>query len=78
MECKGCGSQNVQNFNGELAIHFPGLAGLTKPIVWVFPRLEVCVACGSTKLTVPEKELNVLRQGLASPDTRAPKNATHN
>lgn len=67
MECKGCASHNVKSFNGELAIHFPGHEGLTKPIVWVFPRLEVCLVCGSTSFTVPEEQLSLLLRGLASP-----------
>ena len=64
MECKGCASDDIRIFNGELAVHFPGRDGLTKPIVWVFPRLEVCLVCGSTNLTIPEEQLNLLRGGL--------------
>ena len=43
-----------------MAIHFTGLAGLNKPIVWVFPKLLVCLNCGFTEFTVPERELQVL------------------
>jgi hypothetical protein len=50
-------------FNGETAIHFPGLEGLDKRIVWVFPKLVVCMHCGFTEFTVPERELQVLEQG---------------
>ena len=71
MECKGCASRNIKVFNGELAIHFPGLDGLTKPIVWVFPTLEVCLVCGSTNFIIPEEPLNLLQQGLGSSDARA-------
>ena len=60
MSCKQCTSQNQQSFNGELAIHFRGLDGLAKPIVWTFPELLVCMDCGFTDFTVPERELNVL------------------
>ena len=66
MDCKGCASPNVRRLNGELAIHFPGLDGLTKPVVWVFPRLDVCLVCGVTNLNVPEEQLSVLRNGLGS------------
>ena len=69
MECKGCASHNIKSFNGELAIHFPGRGGLTKPIVWVFPRLDVCLVCGSTNFTIPEEQLNLLRGGLG-PDAQ--------
>ena len=63
MSCKHCTSDYQQNFNGELAIHFPGLDGLDKPIVWVFPKLLVCLRCGFTEFTVPERELDVLMTG---------------
>lgn len=67
MECKGCASHNIKSFNGELAIPFPGRSGLTKPLVWVFPRLEVCLVCGSTTFTIPEEELILLQQGTDPP-----------
>lgn len=62
-KCERCSSQMRQHFSGELAIHFAGLRGLDKPIVWVFPRLLVCLRCGLTEFTVPERELRVLRDG---------------
>jgi hypothetical protein len=64
MACKRCASGNRSAFNGEIAIHFPGLKGLDKPIVWVFPRLAVCLECGFTEFTVPERELSVLARGI--------------
>lgn len=70
MECKGCASHNIKNFNGELAIHFSGLDGLTKPIVWVFPSLDVCLVCGSSSFNIPEEQLNLLRGG-GPPHTEA-------
>jgi hypothetical protein len=63
MGCKACTSDNQSSFNCEIAIHFPGLKGLEKPIVWVFPKLAVCLRCGSTEFIVPERELRVLVQG---------------
>jgi hypothetical protein len=60
MACKSCDSDNLSNFNGELAIHFPGLKDLDKPIVWVFPTLLVCLNCGSAEFAVPEAELSLL------------------
>ena len=63
MTCKACHSDKQRVFNGETAIHFPGLDGLDKPIVWVFPKLVVCLHCGFTEFTVPERELQVLEQG---------------
>ena len=63
MTCKGCHSDRQRVFNGELAIHFRGLEGLDKAMVWVFPKLVVCLHCGLTEFTVPERELQVLVQG---------------
>jgi hypothetical protein len=63
MTCKGCHSEKQSVFNGEIAIHFPGLQGLNKPIVWVFPKLVVCLYCGFTEFAVPDRELQVLTQG---------------
>jgi hypothetical protein len=63
MVCKACNSNKQSVFNGETAFHFPGLAGLGKPIVWVFPKLVVCLHCGFTEFTVPERELQVLQTG---------------
>lgn len=64
MSCKSCHSEKQSEFNGELAIHFPGLEGLDKPIVWVFPKLLVCLNCGFTELSIPETELGVLRHEM--------------
>ena len=60
MTCDCCGSKNLEKFTAETAIHFPGLAGLNKPIVWVFPQLFVCSDCGTAWFTVPTEQLRVL------------------
>jgi hypothetical protein len=63
MVCKQCRSGHQSYFTSEVAVHFPGLKGLDKPVVWVFPKLAVCLDCGFTEFTVPEKELRLLVQG---------------
>jgi hypothetical protein len=60
MSCKSCKSENQRNLNGEIAIHFPGLKRLEKPIVWVFPKVLVCLDCGFTEFAIPETELRQL------------------
>jgi len=65
MSCKLCQSQNQREFNGEIAIHSPGLKGLDKPIVWVFPKLAVCLDCGFVEFAVPENERRLLKEGIA-------------
>jgi hypothetical protein len=61
MSCKSCKSGPTRDFNGEIAIHFPGLTGLDKPIVWVFPKLQVCFECGVAKFAIPESQLRCLK-----------------
>jgi len=63
MLCKSCRSENQRTLNGEIAIHVPGLDGLRKPIVWVFPKLLVCLNCGFTEFAIPEAELRQLAEG---------------
>jgi hypothetical protein len=63
LACKSCGSDNLRKFTAETAIHFPGLKGLGKPIVWVFPELLVCLNCGNAEFAVPETELRILAKG---------------
>ena len=62
--CRSCQSANQSTFNGEIAIHFPGLEGLDKPIVWVFPKLLVCLNCGFTEFAIPEAELRRLVESM--------------
>jgi len=66
MSCKSCLSEHQSNLSGEIAVHFPGFKGLDKPIVWVFPKLLVCLNCGFTEFAIPETELLVLRAGTDS------------
>ena len=65
MACKKCSSENQSTFNGEIGIHFPGLKGVDKPIVWVFPKLLVCMNCGFTEFAIPETERRQLVEGAA-------------
>jgi hypothetical protein len=60
MSCKSCQSENQRTLNGEIALHFPGLAGLDKSIVWIFPKVLVCLNCGFTEFGIPEAELRRL------------------
>jgi hypothetical protein len=43
MSCRSCASEKQKEFGSEISIHFPGLEGLDKATVLVFPRLVVCV-----------------------------------
>ena len=61
--CKSCESLNLNHFSGELALHFRGLEGLNKPIVWVFPQVVVCLDCGLAEFQVPQEQLAQLSKG---------------
>lgn len=60
-EFSRCLSKNQKMFTAEIALHFAGVEGLNKPIVWMFPTLSICLDCGKAQFTVPETELEVLR-----------------
>ena len=61
--CTSCQSENQKTFSSEVAMHFPGLEGLNKPIVWMFPRISVCLDCGIAQFMVSERDLEVIRTG---------------
>jgi hypothetical protein len=66
MACVACGSEKQAEFGAETVIHFPGLKGLDKPLVCVFPKLVVCFACGTSLFAIPESELRQLEDGVAA------------
>ena len=43
-------------------IHFPGLHNLTKPSVWAFPKILVCLDCGFTEFRSEGAELGLLAE----------------
>ena len=65
MKCTLCGSLSQRKFIAEMGIRSPGLEGLDKPIVFVFPQLIVCLDCGATGFIIPKAELRVLADGDA-------------
>jgi len=46
-----------------VAVHFPGLKNIDKPVLWVFPELTVCLDCGTAEFAVPDAELRQLAKG---------------
>ena len=61
MMCLVCQSSNQRTFPSELNIHFPGFEGLDRPTVWAFPRLLVCLDCGSTQFTLSDDQVRELK-----------------
>ena len=58
MACKQCAADKLKDFDAEIAIHFPVSEGLDKPLVWVFPKLKVCLCCGFLEFVVPDEQPN--------------------
>jgi len=65
LPCKLCQSHNQNTFPTEMNIHFPGPNNLTKPSVWAFPKIVVCLDCGFTEFRIQETELCLLKEGMA-------------
>ena len=52
-------------FAGEICLHFPGgLESLDKPLVWAFPKVVVCLECGTAQFTVPDTELQLIQDNI--------------
>lgn len=64
--CPSCGSANLSNLAGELALHFRGYQNLDKPRLFVYPEVVVCLDCGASKFGIPQLELDRLRSLNAS------------
>ena len=60
MYCAICESSNQAEFTTELMIHFSGLKNIDKPGVLVFPKVLVCLDCGSSRFTIPGIDLALL------------------
>ena len=60
MTCKLCGSDNQNEFGAELNIHLSARKGLGNPAVLAFPKLVVCLDCGSAEFSLTEAELRLL------------------
>jgi hypothetical protein len=67
MSCKSCSSTNEAEFTAEIMIHFSDRRHLENPGVLAFPRISVCLDCGFSCLTIPEAELQALREANAAP-----------
>jgi len=64
MVCQSCLSSERCEFSAEINIHFPGVEGYTKPTVWVFPSLLVCLQCGSAEFALSADQLRALADGI--------------
>jgi hypothetical protein len=69
MSCPSCGSGRQAEFVAEVNLHFRGLKNLDKPGILVFPKVLVCMDCGSAQFSTPESDLALLASD-ASPTKR--------
>jgi hypothetical protein len=75
MSCQLCGSGNEAELTAEMIVHFSGLKNLDKPGVWVFPKLLVCLDCGCSYFTVPQRELTSIAHTLENKSSRLESSA---
>jgi len=62
MSCLKCGCSNQMEYAAEMNLHFPDhLRNADKVGVFVFPRVQVCLDCGSSSFMIPAPELAQLR-----------------
>jgi hypothetical protein len=57
MSCPLCTSANQVEFATEINIHFCGAKNIDDPGVLFFPKVLVCLDCGSSRFSTPEDEL---------------------
>ena len=76
MSCVLCSSTNEVEFTAEMMIHFSGVKHLENPGVLTFSKMLVCLDCGSSRLTIAEDELKLVREGN-SPLTAAEHEPLH-
>jgi hypothetical protein len=60
MPCLACLSGNQAEFTAEINIHLRGRENINNPGVLVFPKLRVCLDCGSSHFSTPQAELSQL------------------
>jgi len=53
-------------------MHFlGGLESLNKPLVWVFPKVVVCLDCGAAQFTIPDAEVKLIQENLENGSAKA-------
>ena len=66
MSCMVCTSANEAEFTTEMLIHFSGIRNIDNPGVLAFPKVSICLDCGSSRFTTPEADLRILKNGNAA------------
>jgi hypothetical protein len=63
--CRSCAASHLVELSAEISIHFPGLKGLDVEPILAFPKLNVCLCCGSIQSQLSTKELDRVKEGAA-------------
>ena len=63
--CEKCGSTNESELDSEICIHFSGKESLNAPVLFVFPKLSVCLECGRSEFILAKTELEQLRRDVS-------------
>lgn len=63
--CDSCAAFQLVELNAEVCIHFRGLAGLNIDPILAYPKLRVCLYCGSIQSNLSAEELGRVRGGSA-------------
>jgi len=71
MHCTLCQSVNLAEFTAEMMIHFSGLRNIGHPGIPAFPKVSVCLDCGSSRFTIQGNELALLGSRTATNDADA-------
>ena len=58
--CKACGSVKQNKYIAEVGIRSGGLKNIDEQSVFVYPKLSVCMDCGTAEFVIPKTELRVL------------------
>lgn len=62
--CKACVAADLVELDAEICIHFRGLKGLGVEPILAFPKLRVCLYCGSIQSDLSSEELSRVREGF--------------
>jgi len=68
MPCRSCKSENQHRFRTETNLHFPHVVdngGFEFPNVFIFPKLTICLDCGSAEGELTPKDLQNLKKEFA-------------
>jgi hypothetical protein len=61
-----CKSSDQEELSAEINIHLPLLKNQHTSAVLIFPKLSICLDCGSTNFAVPRTELSLVREGVCA------------